>query len=104
MYSIRKKIMLVDNHDSFVYNLKHLVNQASGGCTDIDIMLNDEIAFTKVPQYDLAISLHSNIQARPMPRQKINCSVLPFHFVMPDTTIAQYHNHGWRHSACYLIS
>lgn len=68
MYSIRKKIMLVDNHDSFVYNLKHLVNQASGGCTDIDIMLNDEIAFTKVPQYDLAISLHSNIQARPMPR------------------------------------
>lgn len=60
--------MLVDNHDSFVYNLKHLVNQAFLGCTDIDIMLNDEIAFTKVPQYDLAISLHSNIQARPMPR------------------------------------
>ena len=56
MYSIRKKIMLVDNHDSFVYNLKHLINRACNGYADVDIVLNDEI------------SLHSNIQARPMPR------------------------------------
>ena len=33
-----------------------------------------------------------------------SCSVLPFHFVMPDTMIAQYRNRGWRHSVCYLIS
>ena len=51
----RKRILLIDNHDSFVYNLKHLINRACGGCTDIDIMLNDEIAFTKVPQYDSII-------------------------------------------------
>lgn len=51
----RKRILLIDNHDSFVYNLKHLINRACGGCTDIDIMLNDKIAFTKVPQYDSII-------------------------------------------------
>ncbi len=68
MYSIRKKIMLVDNHDSFVYNLKHLINRACNGYADVDIVLNDEISFININQYDLAISLHSNIQARPMPR------------------------------------
>lgn len=50
------------------------------------------------------ISLHSSILAWPMPGQKTSCSVLLFHFVMPDTMIAQYHNRGWRHSVCYLIS
>ncbi len=55
MYSIRKKIMLVDNHDSFVYNLKHLINRACNGYADVDIVLNDEISFININQYDSVI-------------------------------------------------
>ncbi len=55
MDSTKRNILLVDNHDSFVYNLKHLIDRACDGCADIDIMLNDEIDFAKVPQYNSII-------------------------------------------------
>ena len=51
----RKRILLIDNHDSFVYNLFHLVDSACCGSADINVVLNDKIDFTKVRQYDSII-------------------------------------------------
>lgn len=51
----RKRVLLVDNHDSFVYNLKHLIERASEIVYDIDIALNDEIDFARLSLSDAGI-------------------------------------------------
>ena len=47
----RSRILIVDNHDSFVYNLKHLIERACDTVCDIDIVLNDEIDFNRLSNY-----------------------------------------------------
>ncbi len=44
------KILLLDNYDSFTFNLAHLVREVSG-CAP-DVRRNDKIAFEEVESYD----------------------------------------------------
>jgi anthranilate synthase component 2 len=44
-----KRILLIDNYDSFVYNVVHLVKSATG--LDVDICLNDKISFETIGEY-----------------------------------------------------
>jgi anthranilate synthase component 2 len=44
------KVLLLDNYDSFTYNLLHLVEQFDG--VEIDIWRNDKIELEKVNDYD----------------------------------------------------
>jgi anthranilate synthase component II len=44
------KILLLDNYDSFTYNLLHLVDQFDG--IETDVIRNDEISIGRVEQYD----------------------------------------------------
>jgi len=44
------KILVLDNYDSFTYNLVHLLEKIVNG--KIDVFLNDEINFDIVKQYD----------------------------------------------------
>lgn len=48
-----KKILLLDNYDSFTYNLYHLINEL--GYTDIDVYRNDAITLDEVEMYDKII-------------------------------------------------
>lgn len=48
-----KRILLIDNYDSFVYNVVHLVKSASG--LDVDICLNDKIPFDTMGEYSHVI-------------------------------------------------
>lgn len=45
--------MLVDNYDSFTYNLVHLVKQCAD--VEIDVLRNDEVAESQPAQYDKII-------------------------------------------------
>lgn len=47
------KILILDNYDSFTYNLVHLVKEL--GYTDIDVFRNDKIALSEVEKYDKII-------------------------------------------------
>lgn len=47
------KILLLDNYDSFTYNLLHEVN--SLGYNNVDVFRNDKIALDDVAQYDKII-------------------------------------------------
>lgn len=47
---MEKKILIVDNYDSFTYNLYHLIRQL--GCNSIDVFRNDKIALDAVDRYD----------------------------------------------------
>jgi anthranilate synthase component 2 len=47
------KILLLDNYDSFTYNLYHLVREL--GATDVDVVRNDKISLDDVEQYDKII-------------------------------------------------
>ncbi len=44
------KILVLDNYDSFVYNLVHYIRQL--GFTDVDVYRNDKIALSDVEKYD----------------------------------------------------
>tara|TARA_B100000674_G_C37771242_1_gene882618 strand:+ start:374 stop:940 length:567 start_codon:yes stop_codon:yes gene_type:complete len=44
------KILVLDNYDSFVYNLVHYIKQL--GYTDVDVYRNDKIALSDVEKYD----------------------------------------------------
>ena len=45
------KILLVDNYDSFTYNLVHLIQQL-GATYEVTVRLNDEISLEEVAAYD----------------------------------------------------
>lgn len=47
------KILVLDNHDSFTYNLVHLVEKITN--ENVDVYLNDEIDLNKVKYYDKII-------------------------------------------------
>lgn len=47
------KILVLDNYDSFTYNLVHLVEKITD--ENVDVYLNDEINLEKVEQYDKII-------------------------------------------------
>lgn len=47
------KILLLDNYDSFTFNLLHLVEQFDGA--EVEVFRNDEIALEQVQQYDKII-------------------------------------------------
>lgn len=47
------KILLLDNYDSFTYNLLHLVKEL--GATDVEVFRNDQIALEEVARYDKII-------------------------------------------------
>ena len=46
-------ILLLDNYDSFTYNLVHLVEKIT--YTKVDVYRNDQIALEKVKDYDKII-------------------------------------------------
>ena len=45
-----KKIALIDNYDSFTYNLVHLVEKVSN--ETVDVFLNDQVTLTELDKYD----------------------------------------------------
>lgn len=47
------KILLLDNYDSFTYNLVHLVKEL--GYNDIDVIRNDQLTLDDVNKYDKII-------------------------------------------------
>lgn len=47
------KVLLVDNYDSFTYNLLHLCQKAAA--IDIEIRKNDEISISEVNNYDAIV-------------------------------------------------
>ncbi|MFR9502841.1 MAG: aminodeoxychorismate/anthranilate synthase component II [Rikenellaceae bacterium] len=47
------KILLIDNYDSFTYNLLHMVKDL--GYTDVDVYRNDKIMLDDVDKYDKII-------------------------------------------------
>jgi anthranilate synthase component 2 len=48
-----KKILILDNYDSFTYNLVHMVEEIIGG--QVDVYRNDQIGLEQVSQYDKII-------------------------------------------------
>jgi len=44
------KILVLDNYDSFTYNLVHILKEISSG--PVDVFRNDEITLEKVAEYD----------------------------------------------------
>ncbi|MEO6133493.1 MAG: aminodeoxychorismate/anthranilate synthase component II, partial [Saprospiraceae bacterium] len=44
------KILVIDNYDSFVYNLVHMLYNL--GVTDIDIVKNDKVDLNTINEYD----------------------------------------------------
>lgn len=48
-----KKILLLDNYDSFTYNLLHVVKEL--GYTNVDVYRNDKISLEEVDKYDKII-------------------------------------------------
>ena len=47
------KILVVDNYDSFVYNIVHLLYEI--GVEEIDVIMNDQIDFSTIDDYDKII-------------------------------------------------
>lgn len=48
-----KKILILDNYDSFTYNLLHLVKEL--GFTDVEVHRNDRISLDEVDKFDKII-------------------------------------------------
>lgn len=44
------KVLVVDNYDSFVYNIVHLLYEI--GVTEIDVIKNDQLDFSSIKKYD----------------------------------------------------
>ena len=51
--TIKMKILLLDNYDSFTYNLLHVVKEL--GATDIEVVRNDQIELDEVDRFDKII-------------------------------------------------
>ena len=49
------KILLIDNYDSFSYNLLHLIKKVCGIADEVDIVFNDHIDSLKARNYDSII-------------------------------------------------
>ena len=49
------KILLIDNYDSFSYNLLHLIKKVCDVTDQVDIVLNDRIDSPKARSYDLSL-------------------------------------------------
>ena len=47
------KILLLDNYDSFTYNLLHAVKEL--GATDVEVVRNDQINLDKVERFNKII-------------------------------------------------
>ncbi|WP_106830861.1 anthranilate synthase component II [Parabacteroides pacaensis] len=47
---MKKKLVIIDNYDSFTYNLYHLVKEL--GCTQVDVVRNDKFRLEEIDQYD----------------------------------------------------
>ena len=47
------KILLLDNYDSFTYNLLHVVKEL--GIKDVEIFRNDQIALSEIERFDKII-------------------------------------------------
>jgi anthranilate synthase component 2 len=45
-----KKLLVLDNYDSFTYNLVHILRELTSA--DVDVFRNDEISLEKVAEYD----------------------------------------------------
>ena len=45
------KILVLDNYDSFVYNLVHITRELGYGA-EMDVIRNDKITLKEVDQYD----------------------------------------------------
>lgn len=54
-FIIDMKILLIDNHDSFTYNLLHLIRSVISKGDQIDIILNDKLELDSVAAYDRII-------------------------------------------------
>ncbi|WEK19479.1 MAG: aminodeoxychorismate/anthranilate synthase component II [Candidatus Pedobacter colombiensis] len=50
--SIQKKVLVIDNYDSFTYNLVHLVNELD---RDVEVWRNDKFDLADVNQFDKII-------------------------------------------------
>lgn len=44
------KVLVVDNYDSFVYNIVHVLYEI--GVAEIDVVKNDQLDFSTIPQFD----------------------------------------------------
>ncbi len=53
LQSIKMKILVFDNYDSFTYNLVHLVVKITG--VQVDVFRNDELPLEQVAKYDKII-------------------------------------------------
>jgi anthranilate synthase component II len=51
--NVLKKIAIIDNYDSFTYNLVHLVEKVSNA--DVDVFLNDKVELSTLAAYDAVI-------------------------------------------------
>jgi anthranilate synthase component 2 len=49
----KQKILLIDNYDSFTYNLQHYITELSGG--NCDVVRNDAVTAEQVKPYDALI-------------------------------------------------
>ena len=47
------KILLLDNYDSFTYNLLHVVKEL--GIKDVEVFRNDQIALSEIERFDKII-------------------------------------------------
>ena len=45
-----KKLVIIDNYDSFTYNLYHLVREL--GCRQVDVLRNDKFRLEDIDAYD----------------------------------------------------
>ncbi|WP_240612556.1 anthranilate synthase component II [Brumimicrobium salinarum] len=50
---MKKKILVLDNYDSFTYNLVHYIE--SSGAFEVDVFRNDEICINKISIYDVFV-------------------------------------------------
>ena len=53
MRSISLKVLILDNYDSFTYNLVHLLQEI--GISELDVVLNDKLELERVDIYDKII-------------------------------------------------
>ena len=51
--TLKMKILLLDNYDSFTYNLLHAVKEL--GATDVEVVRNDQIELDEVDRFDKII-------------------------------------------------
>ena len=50
---MKDKILVIDNYDSFTYNLVHLIKELVD--TQVDVVRNDQISLEDVDQYDVIV-------------------------------------------------